>query len=110
MAATIIFYVLSKGSFPLMSAIFAAHAGGAPKRSTLFTVATGCCEAASKSHTNFYAVLPSPHFSSLNRVYICDMAVSSKLIAPCYAPKGYALCMEATPATGCNYAGPAAAT
>ena len=63
MTATIIVYVLSKGSFPLMSAILCAHAGGAPKRSTLFTVATACCKAANNSYTNFYTALPSPFFS-----------------------------------------------
>ena len=90
MAATIIVYVLSKGSFPLMLAILAAHAGGAPKCSTLFTVAAGCCKAASNSYTNFCAALPSPLFSSPNKVYMHGMVVSSKLIAPCYAPKGNA--------------------
>ena len=90
MAATIIVYALSKGSFPLMSAILAAHTGGAPKRSTLFTVAAGCCETANTSYTNFCTALPSPFFSSPNRVCMCDIAVSSKLIALCYAPKSYA--------------------
>ena len=110
MAATIIVYVLSKGSFPLMSAMLAAHAGGAPKRSTLFTVAAGCWEAANNSYTNFCAALPSPLFSSPNRVYMRDIAVSSKLIAPCYAPKGYACPVEATLAAGCDGPGPEAAT
>ena len=90
MATTIIFYVLSKGSFPLMLAMLATHAGGAPKCSTLFSVAAGCCDATNNSYTNFFAALPSPLFSSPNKVYMRDIAVSSKLIAPCYAPKGYA--------------------
>ena len=110
MAATIIVYVLSKGSFPLMSAMLAAHAGGAPKRSTLFTVAAGCCEAANNSYTNFCAALPATLFSSPNRVYMCDIAMSSKLIAPCYVPKGCACPVEATLAPGCDGPGPVAAT
>ena len=110
MAATIVFYVLSKGSFPLMSAMLAAHAGGAPKHSTLFTVAAGCCEAANNSYTDFCAVLPSPLFSSPNRVYMREITVSSKLIAPCYAPKGYACPVEAILAAGCDGPGPEAAT
>ena len=90
MAAIIIIYVLSRVSFHLISAKLVTHAGGAPKCSTMFTVAAGCCEAASNSYTNFCAAVPSPLFNSPNKVYMCDMAVSSKLIAPCYAPKGYA--------------------
>ena len=109
MAATIIVFALSKRRFPLMSAMLAAHAGGAPKCSTLFTVATGCFDAANNSYTNFCAVLPSPLFSSPNRVYMRDIAMSSKLIAPCCAPKGYACPVEATLAAGCNGPGVASA-
>ena len=93
-----------------MLAMLAAHAGVAPKRSTLFTVATGCWEAAHNSYTHFCAALPSPLFSSPNRVYMRDIAMSSKLIAPCYAPKGYACPVEATLAAGCNGPGPEVAT